>query len=268
MTKVFNLSVYLAFTRTTFLNKMVYKFDYLMGILNTCIQLFIACLIWKTLYGENQVMDGISFSMVITTIMISQGLGNAYFINDQVVSAKVHDGSIAYTLLHPVSFRAQIFAETLGEILFRLLSNFLPTIIIFNLFIDILPPHNVVAFLLFIVSTLLGFMVLWMMSSIVQFTAFWFISVWSLSTIKNVFVTVLSGAVLPLWFMPESITKWIDLTPFSSIYFIPVRIYLGDIATTDVWGYFARQIVWIVFMFLISHVMWLKGKQRIIIQGG
>jgi len=268
MTKVFNLSVYLAFTKTTFLSKMVYKFDYFMGILNTCIQLFIACLIWKTLYGAQEIVDGISFSMVVTTIMISQGLSNAYTINDQMVSKRVHDGTIAYTLLLPISFRGQMFAETLGEILFRLLSNFLPTIIIFSFVIDILPPNSFTAFLLFIVSAVLGFLLLWMISSIVQFFAFWMVSVWSLSTIKNVFITVLSGAVLPLWFMPDSISKWIEYTPFSSIYFVPSRIYLGDIATTDVWGFFMKQALWIITMFLISHVMWLKGKKRIVIQGG
>ncbi|WP_435236497.1 ABC transporter permease [Psychromonas sp. PT13] len=268
MKKVFDFSVYFAFTKTAFLNKMVYRFDYLIGMLNTCIQLFIACLIWKTLYGNNEVIDGISFSMVVTTIIISQGLSNAYSINDQLVSAKVRDGSIAYTLLMPISFRAQIFAETLGEILFRIISNFLPALIIFSLAVDILPPKDLIAFLMFLCSITLGFMVLWMISSIVQYSSFWILSVWSLSTIKNALIRVLSGAVIPLWFMPETIVKWVDYTPFSAIYFIPIRIYLGDISIDESGAYFAQQILWIIIMYVISSIMWAKGKQQIVIQGG
>jgi hypothetical protein len=39
---------------------------------------------------------------------------------------------------------------------------------------------------------------------------------------------VFSGALLPLWFMPPAIADFIALTPFKSIYFVPISIYLGS----------------------------------------
>ncbi|TCS37589.1 ABC transporter permease [Reinekea marinisedimentorum] len=268
MKKEFNFSVYLMYTKTIFLSKLVYKFDYVLGLLNTCIQLFIACLIWQTLYGGNASVEGISLPMVITTIVIGQGLSNAYFINDQAVSKLIKDGSISFTLLKPVSFRLQLLAEALGEITFRILSNFLPAVIIFSLATDVLPPAGVLPFLLFLISISLGFGVLWMLSSIVQFLSFWVMNVWSLSTIKNVLITVLSGAVIPIWFLPEKIASFVSYTPFGAIYFIPTRLYLGDIPPAEAGIYFTQQLLWIIAMLGISHLLWSMGKQRIVVQGG
>ncbi|MDC7218753.1 MAG: ABC-2 family transporter protein [Spirochaetales bacterium] len=262
------MTAYLSFIKKTFLNRMVYKVDYLIGILNTCIQLFISVTIWKALYGGRESVEGISYAMVVTSIVIGQGLTNAYRINDQAVSKRVKDGSLANCLLRPISFRGQLFAENLGEILFRIVSNFLPAVLIFALTIGLIPPASALNFVLFLLSISLGFLVLWTLSSIVQCSAFWIINVWSISTIKNVFVTVLSGSILPLWFMPESLVKLIRYTPFGSIYFTPVRIYLGQISLGEMGGYFGNQLFWILLLHGISALLWEKGKTNIVLQGG
>lgn len=268
MKKEFNLSVYMMYTKTVFLNKLAYRFDYLLGLLNTCIQLFIACLIWETLYGDLNVVDGISLPMVITTIVIGQGLSNSYHIDDQAVSNMIKDGSIVFTLLKPISFRVQLLAETLGEILFRIISNFLPAVVIFSLTTEVLTPASTLSFLLFLIGVLLGFGVLWTLSTVVQFLSFWIISMWSLSTIKDVMITVLSGAVIPIWFLPDAIASFLSYTPFSAIYFIPTRLYLGDIVPVEAGYYFMQQIMWIAIMGGVSHILWQIGKQRLVIQGG
>lgn len=262
------MRVYIEFSRKKFLSNMVYRFDYLIGILNTCLQFFIFWCIYKSLYGSSNEIGGVTFSMVTTNFILSLGLSNAFRIDDLFVQRKIADGSIANEFLKPVNFKFRLIAENLGDIIFNLIFNFLPAIIIAVCFVKIQRPADGFALILFVVSAILGFFVLWQISFIVQMASFWFINVWSISTIKNVFVNVLSGAMLPLWFMPASVMSLIKFTPFDSIYFTPVKIYLGSMKNSDILFNFGRQLVWIGILYVIGDILWRLGQKKLIVQGG
>ena len=262
------MRAYIEFAKKAFLNNMAYRFNHFIGILNTCLQIFIFWCIYKTLYGGANEVDGITFSMVTTNFILCLGLSSAFNLNDFFVKQKINDGSIANEFLKPVNFKGRILAENLGNMVFKLIFNFTPALIITALVFGMNAPVNLGSMLLFILSTSLGFFVLWNLSFIIQMTSFWLVNVWSISTIKNVFVNVLSGAMLPLWFMPERVLHIIKYTPFDSIYFTPVQIYLGKISTDELAFNFSRQIIWIAILYLIGEIMWRCGQKKLVVQGG
>jgi ABC-2 type transport system permease protein len=262
------MRVYIEFAKKKFINNIVYKVNCAMGIISTCLQFFIFWCIYRSLYGAANEIKGISFSMVSTNFIIALGLSNAFQINDLFVQRKVGDGSIANEFLKPVNFKLRLFAEDLGNIMFRLIFNFLPALIITICLVKIEKPVNLMALMLFAVSVVLGFFVLWQISFIVQMTSFWIINVWSISTIKNVFINVFSGAMLPLWFMPDSIMKLLKFTPFDSIYFTPIRIYLGEMRIGEIMFNFGRQIIWICILYAVGELMWRLGQRKLIVRGG
>lgn len=259
---------YIQFAYKAFQRNMVYRFDYLLGILNTCLQIFIFVTIWKTLYSNQIAVDGVTLSMVTTNFIISLGLSNAFQVQDQAVQWKINDGTIVNELLKPVSYTGYLLADNLGNVFFRLITNFTPALILAVFTIGMLPPNSLMNMIFFLVSIVLGFFVLWQISFIVQMSAFWVINVWSVSTIKNVFVNILSGAMLPLWFMPSYIKNFIQFTPFDSIFFTPVKLYLGQIATNEIAFIFLRQLFWIIILYTIGTIMWNFGKRKLIVQGG
>ena len=262
------MTIYMSYYRTPFKKNTIYRIEWLMGILNTCIQIFISVTIWKSLYAGKEIVNGVSFSVIVTNFIISQGLSNVFYTNDSVIQRKLRDGSIANELLKPVDYRKILLAENLGEVAFRLVSNFIPSVIITSLIIGILPPAGGMAMFLYIVSMILGFAVLWSISLIVQMLAFWVMNIWSISIIKNVLISVLSGALLPLWFMPQMILNIIKFTPFETVYYIPLRIYLGQMELTQIGLSMLIQIVWIVILYSISVLLWNFGKKKIVLQGG
>lgn len=262
------MTTYLAYFKMSFKQNTIYRVEWLIGILNTCIQIFISIAIWRALYGGRSSVSGVNFSVIATNFIISQGLSNVFYTNDSAIQRKLRDGSIANELLKPIDYRKILLANNLGEIVFKLVSNFLPSLIITAFAIGIIPPAGVVEVILYICSMILGFAVLWSISLIVQMSAFWIMNVWSISTIKNVLINVLAGASLPLWFMPEAVLRIIEYTPFESIYYIPLRIYLGELGAMDVVGAMAKQVVWIMVLYGISVIMWHFGKKKIVLQGG
>lgn len=262
------LSPYFAYAKKCFLGRSAYRFDHLMNILSTCLQIFIFWGIYRALYGSNTEIDGITMSMVTTNFVLSMGLGAVFCTDDYFLPNKIWDGSISTELLRPISFPGRMIAENAGNALFNLIFRFAPALIAALLTIGMSAPAGPVMFILFLFSALLGYGVLWAISFAVQMTAFWLVNIWSLLTIKNVFVNVLSGSMLPLWFMPGWMSGVLRFTPFSSIYFTPVQIYLGQLSYREIAVKCAVQLVWIVLIYLAGDALWKKGQKKLVVQGG
>ncbi len=259
---------YLAYAKKNFLKQSAYRFDHLMSILSTCLQIFIYWEIYKSLYGSNTEIDGITFQMVTTNFILSLGLSAGFYIDDFYLPSKIWDGSLATELLRPISFRGRMLAENFGNAIFNLLFRFAPACVAAVLMVGILPPQNTLCLVLFLMSAFLGYGVLWVISFSVQMLAFWLMNIWSIMTIKNVFIKVLSGSFIPLWFMPDWMQGVMEWTPFSSIYFTPVQIYLGQLSGTEILGKCALQGIWIVLLYGVGSMLWRLGQRKIVIQGG
>lgn len=262
------MKAFAAYLKIAFKSNTIYRVDFLFSIIGTCVNIFIYCAIWKALYGDNIAVNSVSYEMVTTNFILSLAMSSVFLTNDFAIQQKLWDGSISTDMVRPIDLRISILARDLGNIFFKLITHFTLSVIISIVFIGMLPPKSFVCLLLYVVGMILGFCVLWALSVIVQMSAFWIINVWSISTIKNVVVNVLSGIMIPLCFLPDTLRKIISFTPFESIYYIPVNIYLGKITGIDVFNAYFIQLLWFVVLFFIGNVMWNKGKKRIFVQGG
>lgn len=262
------LAPYLAFAKKSFLNRSAYRFNHFMGILNTLLRIFIFWCIYRALYGNKQEVDGITMAMVTTNFVLSIGLDALFSVNDYYLPDRIGNGSIATELLLPISFQGRMLFENLGNTLFQLIFHFIPALVVSALTVGVLPPADIGCLILFVISALLGYGVLWTLSFLLQNFSFWLINMWSLITIKNVFVNVLSGSMIPLWFMPEWMSPVMNVLPFSSIYFTPVQIYLGQLTEQEILVKCLVQAVWIVVLYFGGCLLWEKGKKKLVVQGG
>lgn len=260
--------VFFAYIKTSFKKNLTYRINSFLGIINILVQIIISCEIWKALYAGEKMVNGISYPVVVTNFILTLGISNILTVDDFFIQYHINKGTIACELLRPMDLRKRILAENIGGMLYKFLVNFIPATIIALCFVKITLPASGFRFVLFIISICLGVGILWSISLIVQMTSFWIINVWSVSTIKNVIINLLSGAVIPVWFMPHVLQKVVKVTPFEAIYYIPMQIYLGKIKLYRIGFCYVKQICWIVIFCLIGSFMWEKGKKRIITQGG
>ena len=72
------MRAYLEFAIKKFQDKMAYRLDFFMGIVNTAITILVYLCIYRALYGNAADVDGISYSMVATNFVITLGLSNAF----------------------------------------------------------------------------------------------------------------------------------------------------------------------------------------------
>lgn len=259
---------YVAYAKKNFLGHSAYRLDHFVGILNTCLQIFIFWSIYRSLYGTHTQIDGITFGMVTTNFVIILAMGAVFSIDEFYLPNRINAGSIGNELLKPISFKGVMVAENLGNATFKLIFHFIPAILIAIFTVGVMKPASFIAFLGFVLSIILGGGVLWSISFIIQTMAFWLINVWSIVTIKNVCINVLSGSMIPIWFLPDWMQHIIWFTPFVSIYFTPIQIYLGKVKGYGVLWCYITQVIWIVILYFIGDFFWKKGLKKLVVQGG
>ncbi len=262
------MRAYIEIMKKSFSNNMAFRADFFLGLLNTMILIFVNVAIWKALYSSNTEVKGISFQMVVTSFVIGLSISNGLAVNDFMVASRVNSGNIAMNLLKPLDINMTMMAETIGNNLFRLLARFIPSLLVSLIFFRIMPPASVVNLVLMMISVVFGFLILYYIGYIISVMSFWFVNIWSFSTIKNVFVGVLSGTMLPLWFMPAWVTTMIKYTPFDVIYFAPIKIYLGQINADTVLPIFLKQCAWILLLFAVGQFLWFRGIKKLVVVGG
>ena len=100
------------------------------------------------------------------------------------------------------------------------------------------------------------------------FLAFVIKYLWGANMMKNCIVGFLSGAIIPLSFLPETLGRIFMLLPFASLNYTPVMIYMGVYQGTELLYYIGLQVFWALFFFGLSKLLWVVSVRRLSVQGG
>ncbi|WP_058304264.1 ABC transporter permease [Gorillibacterium timonense] len=259
---------YLELAKKSFQNNLVYRAEYIAGVLNAIVMIFVNISIWRAIYEEEGALEGLQFKMMATYVVLSFLLQTLYVMDEYFIEVKVRSGLISSDLLKPISFRMFVFSNTLGTLVFRLLLQLSPALLLSIILFQMLPPFSVQMALYFAVSALLGFLVLYNLNFLVWISSFWFYWTFSLVTIKDAAVLIFSGALIPVWFMPEWLADFVQATPFASIYSTPIQIYLGMIPEDEIVTGMLRQLAWVLILGLAGIVLWHRASRKLSVQGG
>lgn len=262
------IRTYLEFAKKSFQNNIVYRADYLAGVINAIVMIFVNISIWKAIYSGDEMVEGIQFKMLTTYIVLSFIMQCVFMMDEYLIENKVKSGLISSDLLKPINFRVYIFSYNIGTLLFRVIMQMVPALVVSVLFFGLQPPFSVSMGVYFLISVVLGYIVLYNLNFIIWISSFWFYGTFSLVTIKDAAIMILSGALLPLWFMPPSIADFIALTPFKSIYFVPISIYLGSVPADEILSNILIQLAWAAGLFIAGQVLWSAAQKKLVIQGG
>ncbi|SDD05680.1 ABC-2 type transport system permease protein [Paenibacillus sp. UNCCL117] len=262
------MRVYLEFAKKSFQNSIVYRVDFLAGVLNAIVMIFVNIAIWRAIYEEGDMLEGVQFKILVTYVVLSFLLQLVYVMDEYFIEAKIRSGLISSDLLKPINFRLYVFFYNLGSAAFRVVMQFAPVLAVSIVVFKLLPPFSGMMLAYFLLSAALGFLVLYNLNFIVWVSSFWFYWTFSLVTIKDAAVMIFSGALVPIWLMPQQLVRFIEMTPFDSIFYIPIRIYLGMVPEDQILMSMLRQSVWVAVLFGAGQLLWTFAQKRLVVQGG
>lgn len=262
------LKKYFRIMGMNFKNGIAYKLDYFAGIVNIVFIIIVNIMLWKTLYKSQNLENSIQHKMMITYIILSTIFQTAFIMDEFSVESTVRDGSIIHLLLKPMSFRLYTFSNTIGRLFFNLIMLLIPSVIVVRLLFNIMLPYSLSSFLYFLVAASLGYLVLYNFNFIFWTIAINHMTSWGIVTTKNACISVLSGALIPLWLMPDKVSKILQLLPFKNIYYFPLSIYLGMVPEDEIFKGILIQLAWIALFVVVGHFVWKKALKNVVVQGG
>jgi ABC-2 type transport system permease protein len=230
---------------------------------------FAVSFFWKVAYRGVGTVDGVDEKQMVTYTIISTLLSAAFVFDvENTVNQRIREGDIALDYIRPVNLFGIYLAQDIGSIVSSVTLKVLPLLIVASVFISVPLPASGVNFLLFLFSSVLSYMILWLLSAIVGLTSFWVVELGPLGHIKNALVGTISGSFIPVWFFPDAIRNFLEYLPFVYIYQLPLGIYIGKTDFNNSIKGMIIQLLWVCIMFIAFYVMQKKARSRVFIQGG
>ena len=265
---------YLAILRARFVLMLQYRTAAFAGFATQCWWGVIKVMVLAAFYaGAGH--QPINLAQAITYTWLGQAfLALLPWQADSDISEAVETGNVAYERLRPVDthsfWLARAAAQRTANTLLRLTPMFLLAAVILPLaglkdWSWRLPPTPS-ALSLFALS--MGLTVLLSAS----FTVLMNIAVAALKTrraasLGTVFVTPLSGMIVPLVLLPGWAQGFLFWQPFAGLVDIPYRIYFGNLAGAQALSGLAAQALWVVLFIVIGRVWLGRVMARVDMQG-
>jgi len=250
---------YLGF-RLAFINELIHRMNFLFGILRRVI---------------------FSITLVYVFEHIPQGIG--VFSSEQLV---------AYTLVSYV-ISSLIHVYCMGGISEDIVSGDLTNYLVKPIrFLPYWAARMMATRIILVVTSIVGFLCVWLVSSIplsslfivahpfqtlvlclgaivivqlIDFLggmlAFWTTDEHGLQWLLMTAILFLSGALIPITVLPQSVQTALSFTPFPSLVYAPTQMYLGNFDDAAFAHALVIQLAWIFACTIIVVIAWKRGTR-------
>ncbi len=264
---------YIEFAKVAFSREATYREEVFTHIGSVALRVYLYFALWSALYAANGPQAGFSLKDMITYSTLALLLGLLYNVNGAyVIREKIREGNIAIDLMRPISVPLYVFADTVGQSGFALVQMVPSLLIAMGLLAltgtHLSPPASLLDAGAFVVSVALGFIVNYFLDLLMATITFWTMEIFGFQIMVQFITSLLSGAVVPLQFFPEALTKIALASPFAAIMSAPLSIYLGKYQGAELLSTLGMQAAWAVVFGVCALALWRVGERRVVIQGG
>jgi ABC-2 type transport system permease protein len=263
------MKAYLALLRGSYMVGLIYRFGFLFSIAGNVIYMSVTYFLWRSIYQGRETLRGLTFDE--TYIYVA--LGSAVFILlktyvDWQMAFEIREGTIATYLTKPIDLQFYELCSSSGFSLMTLTAITVPTILLMVFVFHIEIPLGI-GLALFPLSLLLAYLLSFCFDYFVGLLGFYTESVWGLSITKEIIVTVLSGALIPLPFFPDAIQKVLLWLPFQAIYYTPLTMVAKpDLGWETFLPMLGVQLFWVLALFVLTRLFYNQAIKVLRISGG
>lgn len=246
---------------------VTYRVDAVVRLTGPMLQVVLMGALWRALYRGETTVDGVSLDVMTTYVSLAamQQLVNRDDTIDWL-SRRVRTGAIGTDLAQPVGLLTQQVCGQVAQLVVKL-----PMVVL-------MLPVSLVATRLtapapgalgpYLLASVLGWLINSCLNLLVAVTCFWTSELVGMAFLYFVISGFLSGALVPLWFMPGWLASVLGWLPLQAVIFTPLSIYLGQSAGAAAWQAVGVQLLWLA---VLAGAVWLvfrRAVRRAVVHGG
>ncbi|WP_346884189.1 ABC transporter permease [Clostridium sp. UBA4395] len=265
--------VYISFLKIRFNCDIQYRAAALAGIITQFTWGLMQILLYRAFYISSPEAFPMGLSQLSSYFWLQQAFMNLFmtwFLDSDILESII-SGGIAYELCRPLDLYNMWYLKSLSSRFSKTVLRCVPisaTAILlpkpYSLSIQI----NLDVAVAFLISMILGFGVVLAFSMLIYVITFFTLSPIGVRVVALSLMEFLSGGIIPLPFLPDSIRKVVELLPFASMQNTPFRIYSGNIHGSDIVGSILLQLFWLVLLIILGKYLMKRAIHRSIVQGG
>ena len=265
---------YYPFSRAGLQSAIAYKANFLGFFLGEIFYCFVMYYVWKAVFDSSTQATFMGFTMMDMVVFLFVSNLTRYLVSTDscyAVGEEIKDGSIVMRMIKPVNYDRSILFFELGGKALMLLIITLPMLVGVELYRYRMAGQvmfQLPYFFFFLVSASLAYLLAFYLNICFGFMAFFLKNLWGFNILKEGIINFLSGAIIPIAFMPEVMQKVLGILPFSSLSYTPVMIYMGKYNGMALVGALLMQVFWLDVMYLLSKGVWQLSIKHLTIQGG
>jgi len=245
-----------------------YRARFLLWLTRTMAQLYLLRMVWMSVYDGRDAVDGIPAGMLIvylTVAMLQEFLIQPVIVFE--IDQRIMRGTVATDIVRPIGFMWQMLGLELGAVLGRA-PVLLLAIPVSALVGSLRLPPTVEAGAGYLASLIFAYLIGVLVWMLVGLGGFWMTSIHGLRFLLMTVQGFLAGALVPLWFLPDTLRTALEFLPFQGMVFLPVSIFIGETTGGEILQALAVQLVWIGALALIAAVVWHRARWKLVVQGG
>lgn len=272
MRKIFK--TYSAFTRAGIQDAITYRTNFLGFFIGEIFFCFVMYFIWKAVFLSSDQSTFMGFSLVDMTLFLFLTNITGFFVgtdSSYAIGEEIRDGSIAMRLIKPIKIDLSLLFMELGNKIILITMVFLPVIIGIETWRTVTLgafSFNISHFLLYLFSAFLSFLLSFYLNLAFGYLAFFLMNLWGFNILKESILRFLSGAIIPIAFLPIGLQEVLKILPFASLSYTPVMIYMGKYTGLEALYNIGIQVFWVIAFFFICKLIWRIAIKHVCVQGG
>ncbi len=253
------MKAYFSVFRMRLLNGLQYRIAALSGIATQFFWGFMFIMIYEAFYKNAAAAQPMDLKQLITYLWLQQAflVFIILWFRDEEIFNLIINGNIAYELCRPCSLYGFWYAKLIAQRLSGAMLRSLPILIIAFLLPQpykmSLPSDNI-SFGIFIITLLLGLLVLVAISMFIYISVFITMSPVGSLMIIGVVGEFFAGLIVPVPLMPFWLQRIAYVLPFRLASDLPFRVYSGNITTKEALIGILIQLIWLTALLLLGKI--------------
>jgi ABC-2 type transport system permease protein len=258
---------YRALTRATARAALTYRFNLLLGLGGVTVQLIALLAVWRVVLDQ-QAVHGFTWPQMRAYLLVAFAAGTLVSVlGDFRMAFRILDGDVALDLVKPIDFQKARLAEAIGGLWIEVIIIGVVVSVMLALGGGIDTPAGP-ALALFAASMLLLVPLKFLIVYVSTLACFWTQNFIGVQWARLAVVNLLSGALIPLVYLPHWLATVAQWSPFAGLTSTPALIFLGRVDLRQGLVLVAVQLGWILALWFFARLVWQAALRRLTVNGG